>query len=117
MGGREMAENDSGWSFMTGFLIGAIAGGIAGVVMAPRPGTETRANLIERSGTWRARAEEAAANLKDIVGPAVDDIREKIVPVAEQFSARGSRAGVSGSPSGGVSASDLKETDIGSDRT
>ena len=116
MGGREMAENDSGWSFMTGFLIGAIAGGIAGVMMAPRPGTETRANLVEHSGTWRTRAEEAAASLKDIVGPAVDDIREKIVPIAEQFSVRGPRAGVSRSPSRNASGSDPKETDIGSDR-
>lgn len=116
MGEREMAENDSGWSFMTGFLIGAIAGGIAGIVMAPRPGTETRANLIEQGGTWRTRAEEAAANFKDIVGPAVDDIREKIVPRAEQFNAQETHAGVSESPSGGVSASDPKETDIAPDR-
>ena len=117
MGGREMADNDSGWSFMTGFLLGAIAGGIAGIVMAPKPGTETRANLVERGETWRTKAEEAAANFKDIVGPAVDDIRERIVPMAEQFNPRGSRTGVSEPPSDSVSVSDPTPTDIGPERT
>ena len=83
-----MAENDSGWSFATGFLIGAVAGGIAGILMAPKPGTATRAQLMEQSLTWRAKAEEAAAGLRERVGPAVDDIRERIAPVAEQVSAR-----------------------------
>ena len=106
MGGREMADNDSGWSFMTGFLLGAIAGGIAGIVMAPKPGTETRANLVERGETWRTKAEEAAANFKDIVGPAVDE-----------FNRRESRTGVSEPPSDSVSVSDPTPTDIGPERT
>lgn len=111
-----MDEKDSGWSFMTGFLIGAIAGGIAGLVMAPKPGPETRANLMEQSETWRAKAGGAAANFKEMVGPAVDDFREKIAPIAEQLSARMAGAGVRRSTDDGGPVSDSAGTDTGPER-
>ena len=82
-----MADNDSGWSFTTGFLIGAIAGGIAGVLLAPKPGSETRAQLVQQSETWRTRAEEAAVSVRERVGPTMDEIRDRVAPVAEQVSA------------------------------
>ena len=88
-----MADNDSGWSFTAGFLIGAIAGGIAGVLLAPKPGAETRAQLVQQSETWRTRAEEAAASVRERVGPTVDEIRDRVQPVAEHLSARVEQVG------------------------
>ena len=103
----KMAENDSGGSFTTGFLIGAIAGGIAGILMAPKTGTETRAQLVEQSETWRAKAEEAAANLRERVGPTVDEIRDRVAPMAEQVGVRMGRSGVTGPAADGGPAPEV----------
>ena len=78
-----MADNDSGWSFTTGFLIGSIAGAVAGILLAPKPGAQTRAELMEQSEVWRTRAEELAARVRERVGPTVEDMRERIGPTVE----------------------------------
>ena len=94
-----MANNDSGGSFVAGFLMGGIVGAVVGILLAPRAGTETRADLAERSDLWRSRAEEMAATLRERVGPAVESarervgpavegVRERVAPVVEQVSSR-----------------------------
>ena len=83
-----MAENDSGWSFTTGFLFGAIVGGIAGILLAPKPGSQTRAELLEQSGALRSRAEEMAASVRERVGPAVESVRERVSPAMESVRER-----------------------------
>ena len=78
-----MANNDSGGSFVLGFLIGGLVGAAVGLLIAPKSGQDTRAELTERSEAWRNRAEEMAANLRERVGPAVDNARERINPAVE----------------------------------
>jgi gas vesicle protein len=43
-----MASNDGG-GFIIGLLVGGAAGFLAGILMAPRSGEETRAILAEKS--------------------------------------------------------------------
>ena len=69
-----MANNDSGGSFVLGFLIGGLVGAAVGLLIAPKSGQDTRAELTERTEAWRNRAEEMAANLRERVGPAVDNV-------------------------------------------
>ena len=78
-----MANNDSGGSFVLGFLIGGLVGAAVGLLIAPKSGQDTRAELTERSEAWRNRAEEMAANLRERVGPAVDNARERVNPAVE----------------------------------
>lgn len=78
-----MASNDSGGSFVLGFLIGGIVGAAVGLLLAPRSGQDTRAELAGRSEAWRNRAEEMAANLRERAAPAVDTARERIDPAVE----------------------------------
>ena len=78
-----MANNGNGGSFTLGFLIGGIVGAIVGVLLAPRPGSELRQDLAERSEAWRTRAEEMAATLREKVGPAVEGVRERASPAFE----------------------------------
>ena len=78
-----MANNDSGGSFVLGFLIGGLVGAAVGLLIAPKSGQDTRAELTERSEAWRNRAEEMAANLRERVGPAIDTARDRINPTID----------------------------------
>ena len=75
-----MANNDDGGTFMTGFLFGGIIGAIVGILLAPKSGSETRAELAGQSEVWRDRAEEIAARVRERVGPAVEGVRERVAP-------------------------------------
>ena len=78
-----MASNDNGSSFALGFVLGGIIGAIVGVLIAPKSGSETRAELAERSEGLRTRAEELAATLLERTGPAVAGVRERVGPAVE----------------------------------
>ncbi len=78
-----MASNDSGSSFALGFVLGGIIGAVVGVLIAPKSGSETRAELAERSEGLRTRAEELAATLLERTGPAVAGVRERVGPAVE----------------------------------
>ncbi|HIO63208.1 MAG TPA: YtxH domain-containing protein, partial [Dehalococcoidia bacterium] len=56
-----MGNNDNGGSFALGLLVGGIIGALIGMLLAPKPGAETRSEIWERSETLRSRADEAAA--------------------------------------------------------
>ena len=98
-----MADNGNGSSFTLGLVLGGILGTVVGILIAPKPGSETRAELAVRSEVWRSRAEELAATLRERVGPAVEGVRERmgpavegvrerVGPVVEQVSARVGRS-------------------------
>ena len=80
-----MSDKDSGSQFMMGFIIGGIIGVVAGILLAPKPGSETRADLFDYGEVVREKAEEMAARVKDEVGPAVENVRDKVAPVIEQI--------------------------------
>lgn len=83
-----MASNDDGGTFVAGFLLGGIVGAIVGILVAPRAGSETRAELAGQSEVWRDRAEDIAARVRERVGPAVESVRERVSPVTEVSSAQ-----------------------------
>ena len=82
-----MSDKESGSQFMMGFIVGGIIGTIAGILLAPRPGAETRADLLDYGEVVRERAEEMVARVKDEVGPTIENVRNKVIPVIEQISA------------------------------
>ena len=87
-----MANNNGSGVFVLGLFVGAVIGGIVGLLLAPKPGSQTRAELMEVGDAWRTRADEIAAQMAaeirsrgmpdmsavgDRVGPAVDSLRER----------------------------------------
>ena len=78
-----MGNNDNGGSFALGLLVGGIIGALIGMLLAPKPGSETRSEIWERSETLRSRADEAAASLRERVGPAADGVRSRFGPAVE----------------------------------
>jgi gas vesicle protein len=87
-----MGNNNGSGGFVLGLLVGAVIGGMAGLLLAPKPGAQTRAELLEMGDAWRTRADEIAAQMAaemrtrgvpdlssvgERVGPAVDSLRER----------------------------------------
>ena len=82
-----MNDNSSG-GFVTGLLIGGIIGALVGLLLAPKSGAETRAELLKKGDAWRSQADEMAAEMRSRgmaqvgevsqrFGPAVDTLRER----------------------------------------
>ena len=66
-----MASDNRGPGFGTGLILGAVIGTLAGLLLAPRPGEETRAQMKERTAGLRGKAEvfasEARERLREVV--------------------------------------------------
>lgn len=53
-------RSEFGW-----FVIGAMAGIAAGVLLAPAPGSETRTRLTENAKSWRDQAQDGMKQVRE----------------------------------------------------
>ncbi len=108
-----MSDNSSGGGFFLGLFVGGVIGALAALLLAPKRGAETRADLLELGETWRTRADEMAAEMRsrgmaelsqvgERVGPAVDSLRERGGATLESMREAGS----------GVAASARQQVDV-----
>lgn len=68
-----MSDKNEGGGFMGGFLLGALLGAGLGLLLAPRPGEETRQILAEKgdellshADQWRAQADQVKAAIGEV---------------------------------------------------
>ena len=61
--------------FGAGLFLGGVIGVLAGLLLAPKPGEETRAQVVEKTAGLRQRAEEATAGARERVREVVDEGR------------------------------------------
>ena len=88
-----MGSENGGPGFCTGLVLGGIIGTLVGVLLAPRPGEETRAQVKERTAGLRQRAEELTAEARERVREAIEEgkvIASRMKPVGEGASPEGS---------------------------
>lgn len=64
--------------FAIGAIIGAVAGVVAGILTAPKSGKETRADLKNKAGDLKKKAEATSKDAKKLASEKVDSIREEI---------------------------------------
>ena len=69
---------DTGISFTTGFILGAVAGVAIGFLYAPKPGKETRELLKEKAEKARETASEVAEKAKEAAAKAEKRVEEKL---------------------------------------
>jgi gas vesicle protein len=60
-------SKDSGSSFFTGLLMGALIGVVVGFLYAPQSGTETRRIVKEKAGALKEKASTVVGRVKDVV--------------------------------------------------
>jgi len=76
-----MADNGLD-KFITGLLAGALVGTAIGMLMAPKPGTESRQIVRERAGeylgTARERGREYLGTAREQAGGYIDSARERV---------------------------------------
>jgi len=72
-----MGEGKGG-GFITGLLFGGIVGAGIALAMAPRPGRETREQLLKRAAELRARADELVGQAREREGELVGRGKEML---------------------------------------
>ncbi len=63
--------------FLTGMIIGGAIGAIAGILLAPKSGEETRAELCESTKDLLKRADETVKEIQNKADDVVSDIQKK----------------------------------------
>lgn len=79
-----MADNGLD-KFVTGMVFGAALGAAIGLLLAPKPGSETRQIVRERAGEYldvaRERAGEYAGPVRERAGEVIGTARERVTSV------------------------------------
>ena len=66
--------------FTTGLIIGGIIGVVAGILSAPKPGAQTRSELLEKTDDIKVKAEDLTSSLRETISPGVTEISNRIAP-------------------------------------
>ena len=83
-----MACNGGG-GFALGLLVGGVIGAAAGLLLAPKPGAETRSEIMEMGETWRTRADSMAADMRSRGMQELSDVGQRVGPAVDSLKARG----------------------------
>jgi gas vesicle protein len=79
-----MSDNGKFGAFVTGFLTGVIAGGVASLLLAPQSGEETRKLIKEKSVEVYEKAEKNFEEAYAQAEASLAEAREKIEELAAQ---------------------------------
>ena len=69
------SDNGGGSGFLIGLLLGGIGGFVAGMVLAPKSGEETRAFILDQSREWRDKADELTSATRERMASATAEGR------------------------------------------
>ena len=73
-----MVDRDNGGGgagFLLGLLMGGVGGFVAGMILAPKSGEETRAFILDQSREWRDKADELTSDTRQRMATAATEGR------------------------------------------
>lgn len=79
-----MASDKEGSGFLSGFILGALAGAALVALLTPRPGDEMRAELRERATKLREQARDRMPEIRDRAEELASRAREQIPEVRDR---------------------------------
>lgn len=77
-----MAENSTGETILA-FMLGAIAGAAAGVLLAPEPGRKTRRRLADWLEELKEEGEDFLEEQKDVLAKTIETTKESLADELE----------------------------------
>lgn len=80
--------NGSGDSFLAGVIIGGIAGFAAGILLAPKSGSETRADLMDRTDNAREQIWDRTGSAREQFMDRTGDARAQMEELLDSTSER-----------------------------
>jgi len=83
-----MADRDEFGAFLVGFLVGAVAGGVTALLMAPQSGEETRTMIRDKSIELRDKASVTAEEAMRRAQAAADDAKAWAAQASETARAK-----------------------------
>ncbi len=70
-----MGSDHNGPGFGTGLALGALMGSLVALLLAPRPGEETRSQVMEKTAPLREKAEVLANEARERLKEAIEEGR------------------------------------------
>ena len=80
--------NGSGDSFLAGVILGGIAGFAIGVLLAPKSGSETRADLLDRTDNFREQVWDRTGSARDQFMDRTGSARDQVEDLLDSTSQR-----------------------------
>ena len=80
-----MSDNSSssGFAFIAGLVVGGAIGAIAGLLLAPETGEETRKKVVDKSKEWADDLHDKFDDLKESVAEVMEDVKKGTAEVME----------------------------------
>lgn len=75
----------SATKFLAGFIVGGAIGAIAGVLLAPKSGEETRAMIADGAKDAMRRADETVKEIQSKADDVVSDMQKKVMRLKKNF--------------------------------
>lgn len=75
----------SGTKFLAGFIVGGAIGAIAGILLAPKSGAETRAMIADTTKDIARRADETVKEIQEKADDVVSDMQRKGEEIKEKL--------------------------------
>jgi len=70
-------RGNAGVGFLSGLVIGAFAGAVIALMLAPQTGEETRELILGKAQEAKGKALDLASDLRDLAGQLADDLRKQ----------------------------------------
>jgi gas vesicle protein len=87
-----MEQQNGDLAFFVGLVAGAVVGGVAAALLAPRSGPETREQIVDRGLELKSRADEVVERAQRVAGDTVAKVQSTAQNVLNQAQSNGAEA-------------------------
>jgi gas vesicle protein len=87
-----MEQQDGDLAFFVGLIAGAVVGGVAAALLAPRSGLETREQIVDRGLELKSRADDVVDRAQRVASDTVAKVQSAAQDILGQAHSNGSEA-------------------------
>ena len=87
-----MEQQNGDLAFFAGLVAGAVVGGVAAALLAPRSGPEAREQIVDRGLELKSRADEVVERAQRVAGDTVAKVQTAAQDILSQVQSNGAEA-------------------------